>query len=87
MTNLIYNIIGIFGDILILAAYSLLQLKKLRAETFAYSFLNLAGAALLLFSLYFAWNLPAAIIEGAWVVISFYGLIQALRAKRSQNKA
>lgn len=85
MSSVIYNIIGIFGDILILVAYSLLQFKKLRAETFTYSFLNLAGAAFLLYSLYFSWNLPAAIIESAWVIISFYGLIQALRAKRNRN--
>jgi hypothetical protein len=34
-----------------------------------------------LISLFFAWNLPAVIIEGFWIVISFYGLFRALRSK------
>jgi hypothetical protein len=81
MSSLIYNTIGIFGDLLILIAYFLLQLRKLKAEDFLYSFLNLTGAILILFSLFFAWNFPAAIIESVWIVISCYGLFQSLRAK------
>lgn len=81
MPTFIYNIIGFFGDFFVLIAYSLLQFKKLKAESFLYSFLNLIGAIFLLFSLYYAWNLPAAIIEGTWVLISFYGLIQGWRAR------
>jgi hypothetical protein len=87
MSSLIYNAIGIFGDVLILIAYSLLQLKKLSAETVAYSFLNLAGAALILFSLFFSWNLPAVIIEISWVMISVYGLLQAVHSKLYKQNA
>ncbi len=43
-----------------------------------YSLLNLAGAALILFSLHWAWNLPAAIMEGFWAAISAYGLSRSL---------
>ena len=81
MFTIIFNTVGILGDFLVLIAYTLLQFKKLRAETFWYSFLNLIGAAFILFSLCFSWNLPAAIIEITWIFISFYGLIQAWRNK------
>lgn len=81
MPTFIYNIIGILGDFSVLIAYSLLQFKKLKAESFLYSFLNLVGAIFLLFSLYYAWNLPAAIIEITWILISFYGLVQVLRTR------
>lgn len=85
MPTFIYNIIGFFGDFFVLVAYSLLQFKKIKAESFSYSFMNLIGAAFLLFSLYYAWNLPAAIIEGTWVLISFYGLVQAWRARTAKK--
>lgn len=85
MSSLMYNTIGILGDILVMAAYFLLQLKKLKAETFIYSFLNLIGAALVLFSLCFSWNLPSALIESVWIIISFYGVIQALKARSKGN--
>lgn len=84
MLVFIYNTIGILGDFLILTAYFLLQLRKLNAESISYLLLNLLGALFILFSLFFAWNLPAAIIEGAWALISFYGLIEA---KYNKNKA
>jgi hypothetical protein len=84
MTSFMYNFIGLLGDVFILIAYILLQLNKLKAEAIMYSFLNMIGAVFILFSLYFAWNFPAVVIESAWVLISFYGTIQAL-AKRSRN--
>ena len=40
---------------------------------------NLAGALLLLVSLYDAWNLPSVVIETFWALISLYGLIRNRR--------
>lgn len=85
MPSFIYNTIGILGDFFVLFAYFMLQVKKLKAESFIYSFLNLMGAIFVLFSLYFSWNLPSVVIEGSWVIVSVYGLIQALRARRVRN--
>ena len=34
------------------------------------------GAVLMLVSLISAWNLPAAIVEGFWALISIYGLLK-----------
>ncbi|HCU05237.1 MAG TPA: hypothetical protein DIC51_02870 [Coxiellaceae bacterium] len=73
------NLIGFLGDFLILLPFFLLLCKKMKATTIAYSLLNLIGILMLLFSLYFSFNLSAAIIQISWVFISLYGLIRAIK--------
>ncbi|OGT07019.1 MAG: hypothetical protein A2103_01685 [Gammaproteobacteria bacterium GWF2_41_13] len=85
MIIFMYNAIGILGDFFVLAAYFLLQFRKLKAESITYSLLNLIGALFILFSLCFAWNLPAAIVESAWALLSLYGLFQAVRSYYHQK--
>jgi len=71
----ISNEVGIIGVILILVIYFLLQWGKVRPKSFMYSFVNLLGGIGILYSLFFAWNLSAFVMEIAWIVISFYGLV------------
>lgn len=78
------NIIGIIGVILILLAYSLLQCGKLHPLKFSYPFMNLVGAILILISLTFSWNLPSAVIETAWVIISLFGILRWYRHSRKK---
>lgn len=80
--HLIANIIGLIGVVTVLSAYILLQLQRLDPYGFLYSFLNFSSSAMVLFSLYFEWNLPSAIIETIWALISFYGLYRALSKKK-----
>lgn len=72
------NILGIFGVFLVLLAYILLQLGKMKAIWISYSLLNALGSGLILISLYFYWNLASGIIEIAWFIISLYGLIKSI---------
>jgi hypothetical protein len=70
--------LGIFGSILIVVAY-FANLRGLLPNTgVAYSLLNLLGALLILFSLWWAWNTAAAVMEGFWAAISAYGLALAV---------
>jgi len=78
MTVTQYDFLGLFGVFLILAAYLALQLEKLDSKSPLYSALNAIGAALILISLYFDFNLSAALIESAWLLISLFGLFKAL---------
>ncbi|MGD9107867.1 MAG: hypothetical protein PVI75_01690 [Gammaproteobacteria bacterium] len=82
MIAAIYDTVGIIGDILIIGAYFLLQLGKVSAKGFPYLFLNLLGALFLLFSLIFAWNLAAFIIEISWALISIYGIWSVIKSQR-----
>lgn len=70
------NAVGLIGDFLLILAYFLLQSGRVDAQHLAFFFLNLIGALMILFSLIFSWNLPAAVIETAWAVISILGICQ-----------
>ncbi len=75
------DIVGLVGVVAVLSAYALLQSGRLAVRAPSYSALNLLGAGLILVSLTVDFNLPSAIIEGAWALISLYGLAVALRRK------
>ena len=77
----VHDIIGTLGAFLILGTYFLLQVGRLRAEELRYSLLNAAGAALILFSLFFAFNLSAAVVEGFWLLISVGGIAKWARSR------
>ena len=77
-----FNVLGLVGVALILLAYLLLQLRRIDPASAAFSALNALGAALVLLSLYYDFNLPAAVVEGAWLLISLFGLAQAWRGSR-----
>ncbi|MCX4027368.1 hypothetical protein H0A36_24675 [Endozoicomonas sp. SM1973] len=71
-----YDLVGNIGVFLILLCYLFIQMNKLNNDSLVYSLGNLIGAILILISLYFDFNLSAVIIEGAWALISIYGVIQ-----------
>lgn len=75
------NPIGVVGVVLTLIAYFLLNINFITTKGKAYPLLNLFGAGLILYSLIFDWNTPAALMEGAWILISFYGTIKAFSQK------
>jgi len=73
------DMVGLLGVVAILSAYALLQSGRLAVRAPLYSALNLLGSVLVLVSLTVDFNLPSAIIEGAWALVSLYGLAAALR--------
>jgi hypothetical protein len=75
------DILGVAGSLAIAVTYFANLQGFVATEGWAYSLLNLVGAVLILFSLYWAWNLPAAIMEGFWAAISAYGLACALLSR------
>jgi Na+-translocating ferredoxin:NAD+ oxidoreductase RnfD subunit len=70
------TIAGVAGSGFIIAAYFFNQHGLLRSEDWRYLLANLSGALLILLSLVTAWNLPAAVMEVFWALISLYGLIK-----------
>jgi len=74
-----FDALGLVGVVAILAAYTLLQTGRMAATSLAYSALNAVGALLVLVSLWFDFNLSAAVVEGAWLLISLYGLARVAR--------
>ncbi len=72
---------GLAGVGLMLAAYAGAQLGRLDPRAAPALLMNLAGAGLVLFSLVFAFNLSAAIMEGAWALVALYGLVRLWRPR------
>jgi hypothetical protein len=73
-----YDILGSLGVGVIVVTYLLLQLGRVRSDQLIYSLLNGVGAALILISLYYDFNLPSVIVEAFWLVISIFGILKYL---------
>lgn len=69
-----YDILGTLGVAIIILTYVLLQTERIRSGQLSYSMLNAVGAALILVSLYFDFNLPSVVVEAFWLLISLFGI-------------
>jgi len=70
------NIINTAGVSLILLAYLLLTLKKLKPEDRSYNLLNLAGAGLACYGSYLIDAIPFVVLEATWAAVALYGLLK-----------
>ena len=80
------DLVGMLGAALIVLTYFLLQTGRLEVRSLAYSAANGLGAAAILYSLFFDFNLGAFAIELFWLLISLYGVSRALRARAASAR-
>jgi len=75
-SNYFIEIVGWVGASLILAAYALLSIGKLRAQSPLYQWMNIFGAAG--FVVNSGWNgaYPSAALNVVWIGIGTYALIK-----------
>ena len=78
-----YDLAGNLGVLLMVVAYLLLQLEKLSSSALSYLLLNAVGALLVIISLKFRFNLSAFLMEAFWLLISLFGLMKPLFARRA----
>lgn len=78
-----YDFLGNLGVAMMVFAYLLLQMGKLRLTDLSYSLTNAIGAILVLISLLYSFNLSAFLVEAFWLLISVFGLIKLLAERRS----
>jgi len=69
-----YDVVGTLGVAIIILTYVMLQIERVRSDQLVYSLLNAIGAALILISLYFDFNLPSVVVEFFWLLISLFGI-------------
>jgi TRAP-type uncharacterized transport system fused permease subunit len=82
--SMYYDIIGIAGVSSYLMSYLLLQFGKCDAQKgYTYTLLNIAGAVLVLISLKNSYNMPSAVSQIVWIVLSFYGLLRVNSARKT----
>ena len=73
---------GLVGVGIILVAYAGAALGRLSATSALAHGLNFVGAALILVSLAYDFNLSAVVMESAWAVVALLGLVRsALRSR------
>ncbi len=73
------DIIGMFGTILVVLGFFLIQMDKISPKSLTYNLFNLIGAILLLISLCINFNLASFVIEIFWIIASVVGLINYYR--------
>ena len=77
------DFVGNVGVALIILAYLGLQLGKLDGRGIVYSAVNGIGAALILVSLVYDFNLSAFVIEIFWIAIGLIGAWRWFRGRRA----
>jgi hypothetical protein len=77
------DFVGNIGVMLMMVAYLLLQLNKLK-NGFVYSVVNAVGASLVILSLLTNFNLSAFVMETFWVLISLLGIFRHLKSRPAQ---
>ncbi len=82
-----FDVVGTIGVILIIIAYGAVQTRRMRSEQLSYSILNLVGAAMILVSLRYSFNLASFIIEIFWILISLWGIVMWFRHRPSDRPA
>ena len=78
-----HDIVGTAGVILIVAAYFLLQVGKMRNDALMFSVSNAVGAALIIISLLVEFNASAFLVEFFWLLISIVGIVRYFARRRS----
>jgi len=79
--EMLFDMIGMLGVLMILATYTLVQLDRINVRHISYSLINALGAGLILVSLTVDFNLSAFVIEISWLLISLAGAFSAFRKK------
>ncbi|OFI46010.1 hypothetical protein BG262_05870 [Floricoccus penangensis] len=71
--------IQIFGSMLVLVSFLLVQAKKLTPDSQIYLLLNSIGSGLLAFDALRDAQWGFLLLEGCWAVVSIIGLIRSLK--------
>ena len=73
--------IGVLGSFVIAGAYLAVSRAWVSPDRPAFHLINLAGASMILLSLYFRPNAGAILIEVLWIAIALMGLAQWARRR------
>ncbi len=82
-----HEIVGTVGVSLILLCYFLIQTGKMSAGNLPYSVINMTGALMILYSLYFEFNFASVLIESFWVLISLIGVTRFLSNRKQADQS
>lgn len=73
-----YSILGWIGMVLILTAYLLISIKKIKSDSYYYQILNLFGAIGIVISTLFTKSWPAMTLNIIWAIIAGFSIIKIM---------
>jgi hypothetical protein len=76
------DFVGLIGSALFIGAFAYANIAK-TFDKLWFNLANLAGALLLLVSLWVNFNLAAFVLEVAWAAIALLGIAGAVRARKA----
>lgn len=79
---MIQRLLGVAGVVMVLGGYYLLVSERLHETATLYLGLNILGSGLILVSLAHNFNLPATIMQAAWIAITVAGALFRRRGPR-----
>jgi protein-S-isoprenylcysteine O-methyltransferase Ste14 len=82
----LHNVVGNIGVVVIVGTYFLVQIRKMSATQPPYILANGLGATLIMYSLWFDFNLSAFLIEAIWLLVSVVGLARVWRERRAVRR-
>jgi len=83
MTVTWYDVLGLLGVAAVLGAYAGLMARRLRGDRVLFPLINLIGATAIAISLLYdqGLNVPALVIQIAWMAISGFGIYRSMVGK------
>jgi len=75
----LHDLVGVFGSLLIAAAYFSVSNRIVSPDRPLFHLINLVGSLFILYSLYFKPNTGAILMEVLWFLIALTALIKFLR--------
>ncbi len=79
------QVIQVVGAVLILIAFTAVQLDRMRPDSRVYLALNLVGSAILAVLALLGSQWGFVLLEGVWAVVSAWGLAATLRAPQASR--
>jgi hypothetical protein len=81
------TLLGSIGVTLLLVAFLLNSLKRMRSDGWAYLALNLLGAGIACWSSWLIRFMPFVVLEGTWAAVALLGLGRKLRSSPGTRTA
>ncbi len=82
--EVLLNVLGWIGAVLLLLAYALVSFKKIEADSQTYQWLNITASILLLVNTIYYGAYPSSFVNAVWTIIAFFAI---LTIKRKYGKS
>jgi hypothetical protein len=84
-SQLLIDITGWVGSVMVLIAYGLLSMHRLTANSRIYQVLNILGSACLIINTIFYRSFPSTFVNIVWLIIAFIALINIFKARKQAH--